>query len=52
LATIEELHIRRVVAVTRSLRRAATVLGIDPGTLSRRVKRYEGVENGDVIPAE
>jgi NtrC-family two-component system response regulator AlgB len=42
LDTIEELHIRKVVAAARSLRQAATILQIDSGTLVRRMKRYEG----------
>jgi two-component system, NtrC family, response regulator AlgB len=41
LDTIEELHIRKVVAAARSLRQAATILQIDSGTLVRRMKRYE-----------
>ncbi len=41
LATIEELHIRRVLANTASLQEAADVLGIDQATLWRRRKAYE-----------
>jgi two-component system, NtrC family, response regulator AlgB len=41
LATVEELHVRRVVATARSMRQAATILGIDAGTVVRRMKRYE-----------
>jgi NtrC-family two-component system response regulator AlgB len=37
---IEELHIRRVLAGTRSLEEAAEVLGIDTATLWRRRKQY------------
>lgn len=40
LATIEELHIRRVLASTGSLQEAADVLGIDQATLWRRRKAY------------
>jgi NtrC-family two-component system response regulator AlgB len=40
LTTIEELHIRQVLAATRSLEEAAEVLGMDPVTLWRRRKKY------------
>ncbi|MDQ7784358.1 MAG: sigma-54 dependent transcriptional regulator [Desulfomonilaceae bacterium] len=40
LSTIEELHIRRVIAGTSSLQEAADVLGIDQATLWRRRKIY------------
>ncbi|MBN1931511.1 MAG: sigma-54-dependent Fis family transcriptional regulator [Desulfobacterales bacterium] len=40
LSTIEELHIRRVIASTSSLQEAADVLGIDQATLWRRRKTY------------
>ncbi len=40
LDTIEESHIRRVLANTRSLQEAAAVLGIDQATLWRRRKEY------------
>jgi NtrC-family two-component system response regulator AlgB len=37
---IEELHIRRVLASTKSLEEAAEILGIDTATLWRRRKQY------------
>ena len=40
LSTIEELHIRRVLANASSLQEAADVLGIDQATLWRRRKTY------------
>jgi len=40
LETIEKMHILQVVNSTRSLRRAASILQIDNGTLCRRMKRY------------
>jgi NtrC-family two-component system response regulator AlgB len=40
LAGIEEGHIRRVLASTKSLQEAADVLGIDQATLWRRRKQY------------
>jgi NtrC-family two-component system response regulator AlgB len=40
LEELEEAHIRRVVAATRSLDEAARVLGIDAATLWRRRKKY------------
>jgi NtrC-family two-component system response regulator AlgB len=40
LDQIEELHIRRVLASTKSLDDAAKVLGIDVATLWRRRKKY------------
>jgi NtrC-family two-component system response regulator AlgB len=40
LSTIEELHIRRVLASTSSLQEAADILGIDQATLWRRRKTY------------
>jgi NtrC-family two-component system response regulator AlgB len=41
LSAVEEYHIRKVVASTRSLRQAAIILQIDSGTLVRRMKRYD-----------
>jgi NtrC-family two-component system response regulator AlgB len=40
LEKIEEAHIRRVLAVSRSLQEAAGILGIDQATLWRRRKKY------------
>ena len=40
LSSIEELHIRRVVAEAGSLQEAADILGIDQATLWRRRKAY------------
>jgi NtrC-family two-component system response regulator AlgB len=37
---IEELHIRRVLAATKSLEEASQILGIDTATLWRRRKQY------------
>jgi NtrC-family two-component system response regulator AlgB len=40
LDRLEEQHIRRVLATTRSLQEAADILGIDQATLWRRRKKY------------
>jgi two-component system, NtrC family, response regulator AlgB len=40
LASIEEEHIRRVLAASKSLQEAADTLGIDQATLWRRRKQY------------
>jgi NtrC-family two-component system response regulator AlgB len=40
LEEIEERHIRRVLAATRSFDEAAQVLALDPATLWRRRKKY------------
>lgn len=40
LEQIEEMHIRQVLAATKSLEEAARVLGMDPVTLWRRRKKY------------
>jgi len=40
LEKIEEEHIRRVSAATKSLQEAADILGIDQATLWRRRKKY------------
>jgi NtrC-family two-component system response regulator AlgB len=40
LEKIEEEHIRRVLAATKSLQQAAEILGIDQATLWRRRKQY------------
>jgi NtrC-family two-component system response regulator AlgB len=39
METVQDLHIRGVVASTRSIRSAAAVLGIHPDTIVRRLKR-------------
>ena len=41
LEKIEEQHIRRILASTKSLQEAADILGIDQATLWRRRKKYE-----------
>jgi NtrC-family two-component system response regulator AlgB len=40
LEKVEEQHIRRILASTKSLQGAAKVLGIDQATLWRRRKKY------------
>jgi two-component system, NtrC family, response regulator AlgB len=40
LEAIERSHVERVVAATRSLRRAALILGVDSSTLCRWMKKY------------
>jgi NtrC-family two-component system response regulator AlgB len=40
LGKIEELHIRHVLAATKSLQEAADILGIDQATLWRRRRQY------------
>jgi NtrC-family two-component system response regulator AlgB len=40
LSSIEELHIRRILAEAGSLQEAADILGIDQATLWRRRKAY------------
>jgi NtrC-family two-component system response regulator AlgB len=40
LEKIEEMHIRHVLATTKSLQEAAEILGMDQATLWRRRKRY------------
>ncbi len=40
LEKIEEEHIRRILATTKSLQEAADLLGMDPATLWRRRKKY------------
>jgi len=40
LDAVEEAHIRRVLAGTKTLEDAARVLGIDTATLWRRRKKY------------
>ena len=40
LDKLEEMHIRRVLAKTKSLDEAAKILGIDQATLYRRRRKY------------
>lgn len=40
LERLEELHIRRILAGSRSLQEAAEILGVDQATLWRRRKKY------------
>ncbi len=40
LDKLEEMHIRRVLATTKSLQEASDILGLDQATLWRRRKRY------------
>jgi NtrC-family two-component system response regulator AlgB len=40
LDTIEEMHIRRILASTRSIEEASRILDMDPVTLWRRRKKY------------
>jgi len=40
LEKLEEMHIRRVLAATRSIDEACRVLGMDSVTLWRRRKKY------------
>jgi NtrC-family two-component system response regulator AlgB len=40
LEKIEEQHIRRILASTKSLQEAADILGMDKATLWRRRKKY------------
>jgi two-component system, NtrC family, response regulator AlgB len=49
LDVIEEAHIQRVLASTKTLRRAAAVLGVNASALCRRLKRtkLEAAEPGD-----
>ena len=40
LELIEDLHIRKVVASTRTIASAATILGVHSGTVLRRMRRF------------
>jgi NtrC-family two-component system response regulator AlgB len=42
LETIQDLHIRKVVASTRTIASAANILGVHTGTIMRRLKRFGG----------
>jgi NtrC-family two-component system response regulator AlgB len=41
LEVIEEMHIRRVLASAKTLRRAAAVLGVNASALCRKMKRLD-----------
>jgi len=43
LEQLEEQHIKRVLAQTRTIAQAAQILGVDQATIYRRIKKY-GVE--------
>ncbi len=47
LEIIEEMHLRGVFATTGTIKGAAAILGINPSTLSRRLKRRNG-GNGEI----
>jgi NtrC-family two-component system response regulator AlgB len=47
LEAIENLHIRRVVASTKSIATAASILGIHSGTILRRLRRAQGLGERD-----
>lgn len=51
LQVIEEQHIRQVLASARTLRRAATILGVNASALCRKLKRLRQ-EAADDQPAE
>jgi len=51
LEAIENLHIRKVVASTKSIATAASILGIHPGTILRRLRRG-GAQPGGVEQEE
>ena len=51
LEVIQDLHIRRVVASTRTIASAANILGVHSGTVIRRMKRF-GNEAGLAPPAQ
>jgi NtrC-family two-component system response regulator AlgB len=45
LETIKKSHVMKVVASTRSLRRAAWILGVDPSSLCRWMQRYGAIDD-------
>jgi NtrC-family two-component system response regulator AlgB len=52
LEVIEELHIRRVLASAKTLRRAAAVLGVNASALCRKLKRLDLENPSDDKPAQ
>jgi NtrC-family two-component system response regulator AlgB len=51
LETIEEAHIRQVLASAKTLRRAAAILGVNASALCRKLKRLD-VEAKNDQPAQ
>jgi NtrC-family two-component system response regulator AlgB len=47
LETIEQAHIRQVIASAKTLRRAAAILGLNASALCRKMKRLEAQEADD-----
>jgi two-component system, NtrC family, response regulator AlgB len=47
LKTIEEAHIRQVLASAKTLRRAAAILGVNASALCRKLKRLDGESQMD-----
>lgn len=51
LDKIEETHIRRVLASAGTIRGAASILGIDPSTLARKLRRFPKEPPAPVLEA-
>ena len=51
LETIEGMHIRRVLDTTGTIKGAAAVLGINPSTVARWLRRADGVANSGTAAA-